>query len=430
MTAATTLARTVLLTRDFVPEDVSDDEVVRALTETSVCLVADATNVATAAGQTALITLASHVLRMGCRLRLVVPRAAIVGDQPPLRGSELRDALVDLGADILEEPRAEVVTSAAPEDLVFVLGDSCWSGRGRAAWRLAGTRWSGGTSEVRQSSGPWLGSFPMGAAIAATVAAAEPYKAAVRRAVGKRAIVAPEQIHLVQRASVRLAEEDVCSGGVDIGPLDCVSAGAIVEAFLHSLLRVPDACARVRVIEPECLEDGNLNRYPLGRRSDLGDMKAALAARYSTDRIEIEGVPVLFDAEAARRLPLSARVVVGTDDIPSRWVVQRLQPRWLCVGATHHFSSLVSEHDRTSACAGCLHTLDDDENAPVATVSFVSYWAGLLLLSRVLRVASGAPLGSRERAHWVTGLRLDLPRAEWRHGVERHPRCPVHCVAA
>jgi hypothetical protein len=123
--------------------------------------------------------------------------------------------------------------------------------------------------------------------------------------------------------------------------------------------------------------------------------------------------------------PLAPSVVCGVDDIPSRWLVQKMGPRWLCVGGTSHFTVLVSEHTADTPCAGCLHPEDDlDAPAELPTISFTSLLAGALQAYRLLAHATGsAPadptLGASFNLRALYALE-EIPMAT-------RPDCPVGC---
>src|SRR5258705_13164523 len=104
-----------------------------------------------------------------------------------------------------------------------------------------------------------------------------------------------------------------------------------------------------------------------------------------------------FSAESKAILPLRDRVLVGVDDIPSRWAVQAKWPHWLGVGATSHYSALVSHHPSDLSCAGCLHPRDEAAVAEIPTAAFVSFWSGLLLASRFVRPVSGERVDPAEQ---------------------------------
>jgi hypothetical protein len=169
----------------------------------------------------------------------------------------------------------------------------------------------------------------------------------------------------------------------------------------------------------------------LARRSAVGESKTNILESWQTEGIRIAGEPIRFDENTPVPMQVLAPIVLfGTDDIPSRWFVQGLQPAWLSVGATAHFTAMVSEHTPDSPCAACLHPEDDDVNAPIATAAFVSYWAGLLLLVRLLRRHSNRPIGDADRVLEIAALQAGEKRGLWAHPITRTSRCPLHCAFA
>lgn len=428
------LTRTVLLIRDFVTEaEASDDDVVASLTSTTVAIVADEATASIPAGQAAISSLAAQLLASGAHLRLVFPNAPIAVAQPPLTGTHLRDALIDYAADLIPGGFARNATAPSPADIVFLVGNTTKPVFSVAEmWRIGWTRWSGVIATPEEQVPATDADLPIGALISATLGAAEAFKEAVRSLLAKAGAQRTyDELCLIPHAEVRVAPEDTVVTNFDFGRLDFISGGAIANAFLHGLLRIPQARADVRVFEPETLDISNTNRYALSRRSFVGQSKTRILEGSGTERVTITGVPLRFDENTpSEMLPLTPAVLVGTDDIPSRWYVQNLCPLWLCVGATIHFTAMASEHDDDSACAACLHPEDDDVNAPVATVAFVSYWAGLLLLVRLLRKHSNRPVADDERVLEVAVLQAGAPRGLWIHPVRRNPRCPLHCGQA
>lgn len=432
MTSHAALARTVLLVRDFVFENEADDAViVAALTSTTVTIVADEPTANLPTAQAAISSLAAQVLASGARLRLVFPNVRMMGDQPPLRGTNLRDALVDFAADLIPGGCAEVARAPLGTDIVFLVGNTPALVTSRSAWRIGWTTWSGLVTRPDEPVS-LAADLPIGALVAANLGAAEAFKSTVRDLLTSQGI---RRVHVeleaADRAEVRVAPEDTEVTSFDFGRIDLISGGAIVNAFVHGLLRIPQARAALRDFEPERLEISNANRYALARRSMVGDLKTRILEGWQTERVTIVGESIRFDKNTpASMLDLAPIVFVGTDDIPSRWFVQDLQPSWLCVGATIHFTAMVSEHDSTSPCAACLHPEDDDVNAPIATAAFISYWAGLLLLVRLLRKHSNRPVEGAERVFEVATLQAGDKRGVWIHPVSRTPRCPLHCARA
>ena len=285
MTVREALDRTILLCRDFVrPAEASDDDIVEALTGISVSVVADAVNLQTAAAQAAVVALAGQVLGYGGRLRLIIPDVPVVGHQPPLRSQRLRSGLVELTDDSMPGARAEVAIEPNPDDFVFVVGSTPWTrSRSIRVWRLGGTRWSGTIAPPGVVVPVWPDEFPLGALVAATAAAAEPFKdvlAGMLTRVG--AATRHQELRAARAATVRLGEDDLSIGPMSLGDIDVVSGGAITISFLHVLLRFPRISGHLRIFEPEVLELTNLNRYVLARRHQLGMKKVHALMTWQT----------------------------------------------------------------------------------------------------------------------------------------------------
>ena len=425
------LARTVQFARElvFMPGAATDERIAGALLGTSVAIVADEGNVRSAAAQSAVTALARLTLGYGASLRLVFPEVPMAGTQPPLRGNALRAALVDLGGDLVPGTSAAADDRAADGDLVFVLGDTPWHGDVKAAWRVIADEWSGGITSPLNPAPRIVSRAPMGALVAAVVAAAEPFKQAMR------AVVAPvrgdEALAPAGHAIVRLGPERTSLVDIDLGSLDCISGGAIVNGALFCLLRVPGVRGRVRILEPEHGDLSNLNRYSLMRRSRVNLPKIAMLREWSQPEFGLTGEEVMVtDDTIARVRPLARRVLVGTDAVRPRWQIQREWPTQLVVGSTADWSAIVSEHRREGPCIGCVNFEDEPALTDIPTVSFVSFWAGLIAAARLLRDAAGHPHPQSEQLTEVLGpLRLDGASGFRTRAIRRHPRCPVGCDA-
>ena len=421
MTAAgEALSRTLLLTRDYLPRDrVSDRKILGRLQSTEVCLVANRENLLSGSGQSAVIGLAGQLLMMGMTVKVVLPEVNLVAPQPPMTSLALRTGLVELGTNVVPGASVRVVTAAEAGDLVFVFGDTPWRGPSEFAWRVFGGGWEGGISPVKESAPRWQGEFPVGALAAATIAAAEPYKAALRP------LFFSEFLRAVSRATGSFGPGEVLRGPIRLGHLDLVSGGAITQAMLHVLLRVPALRGAIRVFEPDVLDISNLNRYPLALVSNLRLQKAKLLSRWGSPNITIRPDTRRFTKKLADGERLAPLIAVGADHIPTRWVAQGVQPAWLGIGATSHFNSVVSDHLPGEACAGCLHPEGDDDPSVVPTIGFVSYWAGLALASKLLRYLTGHRAAASEQVLRISGLLLDGAYTFHPHPLRRNPQCPV-----
>ena len=429
MTLATALERTTLLCRDFLsPQEVADDELAETLGGVRVIIVSDERNLATAAGQTALVSLVCQLMGYGARLELAIPNHPIVGYQPPLRGDRIRDAVEDLMRDHIP---ALKLRECIVVETSLVLGNSPVRSTSGPTWRVGGTAWAGQLAPRNASTRDWNSDIPFGALLAATAAAAEPFKAALRHLMAKRN---------VQRNYVELLPARHVNVGFAVPPeprynckqrIDIISGGAITNALLFALLRMPSLQALVRVFEPETFELTNLNRYALARLSDVGLSKLAVLQAWECDALRIIGVPRRYaegELEPNER-SLAPYVVVGADHIPTRWFAQQQRPEWLAVGATSHFLAMSSEHAKGEPCAGCVHPADDAVEAPIATVSFVSFAAGITLAARVVALASGARYSRGRQVLEVHPLRLDGPYGLRWYQPPLSRNCPVGCQA-
>ena len=428
MTAADALNRTLLLMRDHVRESVSDAELLEALASVEVALVADRPNVSVPEGQHALIAAAALCARSGACCYLEVPDLPLQGVHAPLRGERLGEGLADLGADLIPDIRFQVGVPAHEVDVALVMGDSPWRGRARHVVRVSGGPWVGciGAAGERWNA---TGS-PFGALAAAGLGAGESYKTAVRRFRASAADPGSFEDYFAPVASARveLAPAGTPPPALRLDRFDVVSGGAICHAALYALARVPGLAASVRVIEPKTSDSPDLNRYALLRRSRLGVRKVDDLASQPLGGLHITGIPLNYGDSTCEEIgPLAPFILVGVDDIPSRWRVQRARPAWLGVGATSHYSAMASFHSSGLACAICLHPRADDDPRPIPTVAFVSHWAGLWLASLLVRCKAGPAPPRNQQQAYLTMLRADSAGAVWQSGVAARIDCPMRC---
>src|SRR5689334_14443829 len=124
MTIAEALDRTLLLMRDEVGNGQADDDLIEALTSTTVALVADEANVGSHAAQTAFVTAALLMARSAHRVFLVTHDVMLVGRQPPLPPGPLLAGLAAVGRDMLPGVEFTVGPPTAEVDLVVAFGDT------------------------------------------------------------------------------------------------------------------------------------------------------------------------------------------------------------------------------------------------------------------------------------------------------------------
>jgi hypothetical protein len=421
------LSRTArLIGLDVFDVDVdSEPAIADGLRATTVRIVADRFVAATPGGQTAITTLFAQLAMSGLQVDIDVPNSELVVAQPPLRGGRLVDAILEYSDDLM--PRGSSAFSARP-DLVIAVGDNvARDAQVRVSWSEDAVSLTPGADRVAVPSG---NSLPFGAIAAGAAAAAEGVRAAMPAIAARLDRPLPAESRWTRPGirNISLSLAPFLDGlDADMGAVDAVSGGAITSALLYCLLRVPNLKGSMRVLEDDSLDLSNLNRYALARRSQVGARKIDVLSGYSGDAFEITGVPRRLESATVTALrPFRRRMVVGVDDIPSRWRAQEVAPdRPLYVGATGHDYVLATIHVPGTSCAGCSHPKSDDTDDPIPTIGFVSLWAGLIQSANLLARVPGEALASE-----VYPLGLENPRGVRRYEPAIHGACPIRCPAS
>lgn len=421
------LNRTLLLMRDEFGETISDCRLLEALTDLRVALIADGSNISSHAAQTTFVTAALLMARSGHKVFLMAPDVEMIAPQPPLRSGKIINQLTIVGNNILPNLEFAVGEPDGEVDLAIGLGDSPIRIRSRRKIRLNATAWSGSIAREDQPY-PWQAAlWPFGALAAAGLGAGEAFKMAMykllpyaARRASTAAVFAP-----VGEARFQLALDDTPLSR-DLGQVDCISGGAITNSILYCLARIPGVTAYGRIIEPDTADFSNLNRNMLLLRSSCeppSALKASDLASTLCPGLCFEPVAELYDSRLAATIqPLAPSVLVGVDDIPTRWLIQEASPSLLIVGATSHWSAMASFHSPGIGCAQCLHDKDHRGNDLIPTTACVSFWAGLLSAAYLARHAAGENLFISEQQVFLTPFR---PEAPFSSPVAKREGCPT-----
>jgi hypothetical protein len=429
MTASEELNRTILLCRDYVADALSDEEICQCLQSVRVLCVSDKHSLSSHSGLTALVTLVSLLSRMGMQVGLTIPDVVMLSKQPPLAGSHLRTALIASSESLITGATVCDGSDMKP-DLVFVLGDAEIDAGQRPFWRLTGSAWEGSLAMDKSAvARVWSAAWPVGAMVSATLAANEAFKFAMRR------------LPLRNESDRIFFEQSILCGWdfgpapapsteLDLGEIDVVSAGAICQAALYALMRFPNLRMRGRLFDDDVTGSTNLNRNMMTLATDVGRSKVQVVVRHC-DGTGLRLVPISRrfvgkDCEGG----LARRVMVGVDDIPSRWEVQRQVRGWVGVSGTSHFNISSSAHSPGAPCSGCLHPVDDSGTNFIPTISFISFWAGLAMAVRLVREVLGIAYPPERQHLWLSPLRMDSPHAAMWSPVAPREDCPVNCSAA
>lgn len=418
------LARTTLLLNQELFGDEADEAAIAdALLATTVAITADERSLSNRAGQTAVVTAFNLTARLGIGIELRLPNVPVIDLRAPLRQRHLCDALIELGQDLI--PGATIRAHSEPVDQTFFFGEA-------HIGQVSGVRVLASDFEAvltRDAQGSACeGNFPFGGFAAGAAVAAIALEAVVPRI--------EEVTGLSARAPrpspgppVKIDLLDLfpgLSGGTpgDLGAIDVISAGAITHALTYCLLRIPGLRTRLRVIEDQDADLSNVNRYALLRASDDGRHKISQLEETATEEIGIEGVTTLFTKLSRDELlPLADCVVVGVDDVEARWHVQEESPAWLAIGATGNHLAQLTVHVPNGPCAACAH-VSPVPPGDIPTISFVSFWAGLLQACALLARSS------EHRNVFVYPFALSSSSGIASFEPTPNPNCPIKCAAS
>lgn len=424
MNIRTALDRTILLMRDVVSRRVDDHALLHALTNTRIALIADNLNIASHSAQSAFVTAAMLMARSGHEIHLLAPDCPLMGAQLPLSSSYMLQGLLDVGNRMLPGIAFGAYTHTKEYDLAIALGDSPIMVAARRSIRLNAGPWTGQILPSHTQDLWGAQSWPLGGMAAGVLGAAEAFKVAMWKLGALEPF--PENVRdrlcPTEETSFPLAPPDTpfCR---HLGDFECISAGAITNAILFILTRIPGVTGNARIFDSETPDLTNLNRYMLLLRSSFALTKVSELAKICSATLPITPVAERYSADLASKFsPLAPLVLTGVDHIPSRWDVQLANPAWLGVGATSHWDAMASYHQSGTACARCLHPRSTENNAPIPTVAFVSFWAGLLTTSYFLRQCAENPATHTEQHVYLTALRPEHPH--WA-SVRPNPDCPT-----
>jgi hypothetical protein len=428
MTREEQLSRTVALFKtEF---DIADESViVSQLTQLKVALVAGDEVMKTRAGQVALLTAAMLMARSGHQVFINVFDAPLVGYQPPFDGRTIYEAISNLRGQLIIGSDISIGFPVQP-DVAFDIGGQS-SIPPFTARKTISVGWSAWAGEI--SEWPWKPlttehDWPMGAMAAAVLVAAEAVKFAAK-------LFAPVSGHPSyirdlfapsRRAELRLAPEHTPRVSA-LGAFDIISAGAVSNAAVYALLRLPDVTGRARAFDKDWSEPSNRNRNMLLIGSLEGLLKVELLAHFGRG-IGIKPVRRHFQKKDLKSL--ADTVLVGVDDVPTRWLLAEAKADWMGVGATTDFGAMASVHFPHSACSACLHPHNEDVRGPTPTIAFVSFLAGLLVATDLLVELSRSTASLVSRHRLIFPLRCDGQEGTYSAPVAPRPDCPAGCPAS
>jgi hypothetical protein len=151
---------------------------------------------------------------------------------------------------------------------------------------------------------------------------------------------------------------------INLGECFLVGVGAIGNATVWVLARTPDLTGDLHLIDHECVDLGNLQRYVLTKQGDVGRLKVELGADALADTdVHVHKHDKKWGTYLQGRADWELeRVAVAVDTGEDRMTVQAALPRWIVNAWTQPGDLGVSRHKFVdeSACLMCLYLPDKE----------------------------------------------------------------------
>lgn len=205
----------------------------------------------------------------------------------------------------------------------------------------------------------------------------------------------------------------------DLGPVLMAGVGAVANPALWALSRHPELQGEMRMVDPQAVDLGNLERYVLATDADAEakTLKVNLGVR-ELARSGIKGYaePVALDAFARSSgdgFPYTT-MCVSPDSVDVRRQAQSLLPRLLVNGATGEGNSGASWHrfDGSRPCLCCIYHPGDK---PKSETQKVAEALGLDHTMAAALWVGNRPIGENEFEQVAARLGLTGEQnAEWR----------------
>lgn len=200
-------------------------------------------------------------------------------------------------------------------------------------------------------------------------------------------------------------------GGIDLGETHLAGVGAIGQAAVWALARVPDLEGVLYLVDPESVDLPNLQRYVLTERADVEHSKVELAQAFLRQPdLRVQTCPSPWSAHARAMNWHLERVGAALDTAEDRIALQASLPRWVANAWTQTGDLGISRHDfLNGACLACLYWPQPTQKSRSLLVAEA---VGLPEAEPEIRhlLATGAPLdqGMTDRIAHATGVPPEL----------------------
>jgi hypothetical protein len=269
------------------------------------------------------------------------------------------DSLRSLARSI--NPKIDLVDRLSSATKLLVFGKSAVSGNGKAnrhTWYVGSDNW---VARVSMSApvGSSTSRNPLGAGVAACVAAANVFRAVFVQELGAAAFDSELSTSVwdLRPAGPNTANPKI--GVIQLSDVHLVGAGAIGNGAIWALSRL--SCrGTLHVVDPETVTDSNLQRYVMLSSGDRGKEKAKLARKWLKSRAGFKVTHHVADwAEHVAQVEdyKVDTVLSAVDSARARIQIQASLPRRIFNAWTQRGEAGVSRHGFLGrmACLACLY---------------------------------------------------------------------------
>lgn len=296
---------------------------------------------------------ARHTLDLAVRLAArLYPRIRFL---PLHGGGELAGTLATLSKAI--NPNITIEGSAeGGREIALVVGST--RHEGKVVIYAGSDGWIARIS-AREPVGSGSSGNPFGAGAAACIGMANLFRAVFADVLPHAELDEDASLSLLNFETGPRTTTNLLGDRVDIGTVHLVGVGAVGNAFVWSLARVPGVAGVLHPVDHETVDLSNMQRYVLTTMADEGAVKVSLAKReIAKSKLKVVPSQATWSEHVGRssgaRFDL---VAVALDSARDRLQVQSSLPRRIVNAWTQDGDLGVSRHgfDGDQACLACLY---------------------------------------------------------------------------
>ena len=295
---------------------------------------------------------AAFVLALNCLARVFENTIAVFPQDTRLGANPWHLETVDEAVEEINLTVDGAVRTRSPRDPDIVLSIS--TPTTMAAKRsvfCCGTQWVAALDQTLNPAGHGI----LGSLYGATLGAAQVLLHALDLAGASYKPMPPHRFNLLDHNSTPYGDPPLES--INIPEAYLVGVGAVGSACLYALAHLPGLTGEIHLIDNESVDEGNLNRYVLVRRSDLACPKVDVGTlAFSGHGLAAVPHEMTYDQFARKSQRSVDLLLTPVDSEEGRCALAKELPRRIINAATGGTTVTLSTHGFADGKA-CLHCL-------------------------------------------------------------------------